>query len=377
MSVKKTQDPIIVTPPKPLPIPSPTYSLEEGQQGTSEAEVVTEPKARFVGATHAEIHEWPGPYHVTENGLYECAGYEFSTNLLVEVAPKGLTEITIDENGVYKPSDYDGYSKVTVSVQPILEELEVTENGEYLPTSPTQGFSKVTVLVEPPLVVDPVLANNSWEVIRQVCEAGEAANYWAVGDVKNETGPDGYTRPVMIVDMSHGRTVFMFRNRTETGYIWQPTAIDGYYNNYSVSQMRTTHLAVGGGVRSELIGSDLAAQLTASSYKVATNGNDGTLLTLSDQLWLPAEKELTATRVYSRQDEFDALDTFDYFVANDTNTARKSPKASAPTATSGNIYWERSPYTGNAFGVCGVGSGGGLVSDGASSSYGVAPCFAW
>ena len=177
MSVKKTQDPIIVTPPKPLPIPSPTQSLQEGEQGTSEAEVVTEPKARFVGSTHEEIPEWPGPYHVTENGLYECAGYEFSTDLLVEVAPKGLTEITIEDNGVYKPDDYDGYSKVTVAiptyngsysvsangtlstkdklmtddlvvnVAPNLVALTATENKTYTPTAPVQGFSSVTVNV--------------------------------------------------------------------------------------------------------------------------------------------------------------------------------------------------------------------------------------
>ena len=147
MSVKKTQDPIIVTPPKPLPIPSPTYSLEEGSQGTSEAEVVTEPKARFVGSTHEEIPEWPGPYHITENGLYECAGYEFSTNLLVEVPPKGLTEITIEENGVYKPDDYDGYSKVTVDVfSPTLETLNATENKTY--TAPEgKAYDEVVVNV--------------------------------------------------------------------------------------------------------------------------------------------------------------------------------------------------------------------------------------
>ena len=239
------------------------------------------------------------------------------------------------------------------------------------------GSSVVYEKSAPGPVVDPVLGNNDWATIKSVCEAHLAGNYWNVGDTKSETGPDNYARPVMLMDMSHGRTVFMFRNRTENNYTWQSTAIDGYYNNYSTSQMRTTHLAVGGGVRSELIGSDLAAQLTASSYKVATNGNDGTLLTLSDQLWLPAEKELTQTRVYSRQDEFDALDTFDYFVANDTNDARKSPKASAPTATSGNQYWERSPNSGDTYYVCYVGSDGGLYNGNAYNSRGVAPCFAW
>lgn len=49
MSVKKTQDPIIVTPPKPLPIPSPTFSLEEGEEGEGAAGILIDydPKADY------------------------------------------------------------------------------------------------------------------------------------------------------------------------------------------------------------------------------------------------------------------------------------------------------------------------------------------
>ena len=377
MSVKKTQDPIIVTPPKPLPIPSPTYSLEEGEQGTSEAEVVTEPKARFVGSTHEEIPEWPGPYHVTENGLYETAGYEFSTNLLVEVPPKGLTEITITENGVYKPDDYDGYSKVTVSVQPILEELEVTENGEYLPTSPTQGFSKVTVAVQPPLVVDPVLENNSWEVIRQVCEAGEAADYWALGDTKTDTGTDNVTRTFRICDMSglYGKhVVFEQVELTNDRYVWNASSNvdeDNCYNNYNISQMRSTHLPA----LLAKYSSDLQGQLTNTTYKVAKNGTSTTLLDLTDKLFLPAERELFASRSYSRAEEWNALTRFALYAlpANDNNTFRIKYDPS----NTARAYWERSPYSGLAYTVCYVNTDGGASSYFAYSDYRVAPCFAW
>ena len=73
MSVKKTQDPIIVTPPKPLPIPSPTYSLEEGEQGTSEAEVVTEPNADFFAKVDPKYRK---------NGIWS---YDFQTATLEEL----------------------------------------------------------------------------------------------------------------------------------------------------------------------------------------------------------------------------------------------------------------------------------------------------
>ena len=375
--MKKTQDPIIVTPPKPLPIPSPTQSLQEGEQGTSDAEVVTEPKARFVGSTHEEIPEWPGPYHVTENGLYECAGYEFSTNLLVEVAPKGLTEITIEDNGVYKPSDYDGYSKVTVSVQPILEELEVTENGEYLPTSPTQGFSKVTVLVEPPLVVDPVLENNSWEVIKAVCEAGEAANYWALGDTKTDVGTDNVTRTFRICDMSglYGKHVVFEQVGVEaTAVRWNAssnTDDNNCYNNYSISEVRSSRLPA----LLANYSSDLQAQITNTTYKVAKNGTSSTLLDLTDKLFLPAERELFASPVGSRENEWNALTRFALYAlpANDRDSFRKK----YDTGNSAKSYWERSPRNGGSDNVCIVAAGGFGSFGVATSNSQIAPLFSF
>ena len=42
--------------------------------------------------------------------------------------------------------------------------------------------------------VDSVLGNNSWETIREVCEAGNAGAYWSVGDTKSDLGTDGNTR---------------------------------------------------------------------------------------------------------------------------------------------------------------------------------------
>ena len=46
--------------------------------------------------------------------------------------------------------------------------------------------------------VDSVLGNNSWETIREVCEAGNAGAYWSVGDTKSDLGTDGNTRAFRI-----------------------------------------------------------------------------------------------------------------------------------------------------------------------------------
>ena len=145
--VKKTENPEIVTPPTPLPVPSPTYETETGERYTAQGEVITAPRNRYTGDTHAEIPEYEGSYFVTENGTIPCGGYEMISDLVVNVQPKGLTQITITENGTYKPEEYDGYSQVVVNVQPNLASLSVTENGDYTPTAPVQGFSSVSVNV--------------------------------------------------------------------------------------------------------------------------------------------------------------------------------------------------------------------------------------
>ena len=175
--IKKTEPGEIVTPPTPLPVPSPTYETEGGEHYTAQGEVITSPRNRYTGDTHAEIPEYEGSYFVTENGTIPCGGYEMISDLVVNVEPKGLTQITITENGTYKPTEYDGYSQVVVAipaydgsysvsangtlstkdklmtgdlvvnVQPNLTALTATENKTYTPTAPVQGFSSVTVNV--------------------------------------------------------------------------------------------------------------------------------------------------------------------------------------------------------------------------------------
>ena len=240
--------------------------------------------------------------------------------------------------------------------------------------TPTGNVSITAVC---PADVDAVLENNSWEKIRQVCEAGNASAYWAIGDTKSVIGGDTYSRPVMIVDMQglySKHVVFQFRYRTENNYVWDADNV----NDYAASDMNVTHLVAGSACFNELVSNDLSAQLTNTTVKVAKGGTDGTLVDVTNKLFLPAEKEISASRTYSRTEEFDALTTFQWYVSHNTAEDRVIHKASAPTATSAQMWWERSPYGGNARDVCYVNSIGDLGNVGASyDSIGVAPCFAF
>ena len=89
--------------------------------------------------------------------------------------------------------------------------------------------------------IDPILANNSWETIKAVCQLGKASDFWSVGDTKTDTGTDSVTRTFRIADMSglYGKHVVFDQVELEnTDYQWQGTKIDGFYNNYSTSNMR-------------------------------------------------------------------------------------------------------------------------------------------
>ena len=240
-------------------------------------------------------------------------------------------------------------------------------------SSPTGMVSIVAVC----FAVDAVLENNSWETIRKICEAGKASSIWAVGDAKNVLGGDTYTRPLTIVDMNglFGKhVVFQFRLLSENTFVWQSTAIESVYNNYSASEMNTVHLVAGGDAYTAVVSSDLGAQLTNTTFKVATNGNDGTLLDVTNKLFLPAEKEVSTSRVYSVEAEFNALTTFQYYVTHNTDADRI---LNQPSTSSGTYWWLRSPRSGRTGNVCFVYSDGSLVDGDESGSNRVAPCIAF
>ena len=171
--VSGTADPEIVTPPTPLPIPSPTYEKEEGERYTAQGEVVTEPRNRYVGDTHAEIPEYEGSYLITENGTIPCGGYEMISDLVVNVEPKGLTQITITENGTYKPTEYDGYSQVTVAIPAYDGSYSVTENA----TLPTKGK-----LMTDDLTVNVPVGGNT---LKTLLDATKTARYLFSGYAGN------------------------------------------------------------------------------------------------------------------------------------------------------------------------------------------------
>lgn len=220
--------------------------------------------------------------------------------------------------------------------------------------------------------VDPILANNSWETIRQICEMGKAAEAgWRLGDTKTDVGMDGTTRTFRICDMQglYGKHVVFEQVELEsTSYVWDSGTSGVTHNNYSISEMRTVHLPA----ILNKYSNELQASITNTTYKVATSGEDGTILDLTDKLFLPAAKEILIGSTFARNEELLALTRFALYEADSTTMPRI--KYQNGTAT---FWWHRSPRTGDYYRACGVNSTGSASSSNDFKAYGVAPCFAF
>lgn len=247
------------------------------------------------------------------------------------------------------------------------------------------GFIKYVYGVEPPAppapTVDAVLENNSWDTIKSVCEAGEAANYWSLGDTKTDLGTDGETRTFRIVDMQglYNKHVVFEQVECEDQYVqWNLDSNrddNNAPNNYSISTVRTVTLpAIMAKYSNELQNS-----LTDTTYKAIKNGMVSTILEVTDKLFLEAAKELweTPSSTYTVEAENAALVTYQYYVVNTANSYRaKHSNGESPTYG----FWLRSPKKNNQWTSLKVQGNGTIYESDVSSpsqQNPCAPCFSF
>lgn len=220
--------------------------------------------------------------------------------------------------------------------------------------------------------VDPVLENNSWAIIRMICEAGLASQFWSIGDEKTVVGGDGQSRKVKIVDMAglYGKhVVFQFMDLTNTTYVFSGQN----WNEYSSSNMNA-YLSDGGAIQIDLLDDSLSAQLTDTTVKVARSGTNSNLIEVTKKLFLPAERELWTTRTNSVEAEFNALATFEYWQAYTANADHVLKNPADDTAQK---WWLRSPNSGSSTDVCLVDSDGSASKTYSSAKRRVSACFAF
>ena len=119
-----------------------------------------------------------GTIDITENGSHDVANYgTANVNVDVGVFPTGTLNITA--NGDY---DVTNYANTSVNVPQPSGSTTITANGTYDITDYASAVVDVPGGITVPTSVS--FAEDSWETIAAISEAGLAAQYYNIGDYK-------------------------------------------------------------------------------------------------------------------------------------------------------------------------------------------------
>ena len=379
-----------------------TVSGEAGSGGVVTLTVL-HPGSYTVSATYKNALSNSKAVQVSQSGREYTVSVEFIT--LTVTAPSGST-ITA-KNGATTLTDTGGTvvfylpSTGTWTVSASKDDQSTSESVE---CSAYQDYS-----VELSYISD-VLTDNSWEVIKQVADADEGANWWSVGDTKSIVlnGKIGILQAntmaidVFILGFNHnasreGHHLIHFAIGKISGK--QVALCDSQYNDYTSSTcfhmnssddngggwnqsyMRKTILGNSGNPSSPpsnsllaALPADLRAVMQSVNKYTDNTGNggnsSGAVTATTDFLFLLAEFELYGSRRYANQYERNSQQQYDYFKAGNPKTFGKH------NATGTVVWaWSRSPFYGY-FTFVVFSAGGAAYPDGASISGGLFAGFA-
>ena len=294
----------------------------------------------------------------------------------------------------------------------------VTEAGTWTVTA-TQGGQTATGTVNVTAstnysitlsFVDDVLNNNDWDTISEVSSAGEAANYWSVGDRKQVTlnGTVGsctfsnYSTYAFIIGFNHNSSR---EGSNKIHFQLAKTALSGgtdicftdsSYNSSGSSaafRMNTSNTNSGGWEDSYMRNSICGTSKTSTSgrfmgaipsalrnaLKSVTKYTDNTgnastsssaVTATTDYIFLLSEYEVFGSCSIANSNEASRQQQYAYYSAGNSKVKYRH------TSTSSAAYWWlRSANRGNSYDFADVGTSGGVSYYSASNSLGVAPGF--
>ena len=249
----------------------------------------------------------------------------------------------------------------------------------------------------------PVLNDNKWKVIKQVADASQGPNYWAVGDRKSVVlnGSVGYGDTartfsnqeywVYIIGFDHNSAkegigiAFQGFKTAQSGGADIAVTGTNYNSSYSGMVMNGSNTNVGGWNGSwahttcmaqwkNCFPSDLQAVIRTTTLYTNNTGNGSTsasaVTSNSNEVYYLAEYEVFGSNHYANTNEPAQQAQYDYYKAG--NSRKKYRSDNTSTAAS---WWLRSQTRGYGSDFCIVASGGSAGNDYAYHSYGAAPAF--
>lgn len=282
--------------------------------------------------------------------------------------------------------------------------VNVAADGNY--NAPASKTFAVSVTL-----VSKTLNDNSWATIKSVSDAGQGANYWAVGDTKRITlnGKVGaytfsnFNIDVFILGFNHnsskegsnrihfqigkvsGKAVALCDsqyNGSGSSAMFHMNSSDSNSGGWNGSYMRKTLLGNSNTPDSTLenslmaaLPSDLLAVMkTVTKYTDNTGGgsnSSGNVTATADYLFLLAEFEVFGTRYWANQYEQNSQKQYDYYKAGNSRVAYNHSAVSTAV-----WWWLRSAYSTTSSIFCGVYTDGCCNYSTATYSAGLRPGFA-
>ena len=281
--------------------------------------------------------------------------------------------------------------------------VNVAADGNY--NAPASKTFAVSVTL-----VSKTLNDNSWATIKSVSDAGQGANYWAVGDTKRITlnGKVGaytfsnFNVDVFILGFNHnsskegsnrihfqigkvsGKAVALCDsqyNGSGSSAMFHMNSSDSNSGGWNGSYMRKTLLGNSNTPASTLenslmaaLPSDLLAVMkTVTKYTDNTGGgsnSSGNVTATADYLFLLAEFEVFGTRYWANQYEQNSQKQYDYYKAGNSRVAYNHSAVSTAV-----WWWLRSASYGYSDTFCDVNTDGSYNNNNANYSAGLRPGF--
>lgn len=248
------------------------------------------------------------------------------------------------------------------------------------PYALTVGSSDIAIngTAYDPTAVNPDFAEASWRELKTAVETGVATTLYAndVGKTKEVTLKNGQVVHLRLsnntTDLAEladgtGTTGFGFEFAECYGaatYQWNTTNTN--VGGWNASYMRNTVMPI---ILAQLP-DEVQEVIATVKRKSVYSGTDGTLVESEDKLFCLFEREIFASRNYSRQEEWNANTRWQYYAQNDTNAARIKQRNGSNTD-----WYEGSPQGDYTSRVAYVNNGGSANNYYAIVNRGVAPGF--
>ena len=211
---------------------------------------------------------------------------------------------------------------------------------------------------------NPVFSENEWADIIEACHANEVPDTWvADGTCYKDMDIGGTSYRIDIIGKNHddlsdgtGKAPLTFQLHDCYATAYPMNDSNTNVGGWRDCEMRTWAMPI---LKAEMP-AEVQAGIRPVNKLTSAGGQSSSIVTTSDELFLPSEVEVfgSITNSFSREGT-----QYEYYQAG--NSKVKNRKGSA------NYWWERSPFFGGSTRFCRVDSNGAATAGYARAAYGV------